>query len=96
MGFLAQQILNILSSHIKTEWIFSVASMFTNLQQCHLGVENFDKIIMIYKNWLSDAQLDCKLVDGDKLNNFFVVEDTLLEGNEDLFENASYLEDIEF
>jgi hypothetical protein len=50
---------------------------------------------MIYKNWLSNAQLDCKFVDGDKLANFFVVEDTLLEGNEDLLENASYLEEID-
>jgi hypothetical protein len=51
---------------------------------------------MIYKNWLLDARLDCKLVDGDKLAKFFLVENTLLEKNEDLFENAGYLEKIEF
>jgi hypothetical protein len=51
---------------------------------------------MIYKNWPSNAQLDCKLVDGDKLAKFFLVENTLLEKNEDLFENAGYLEKIEF
>jgi hypothetical protein len=50
---------------------------------------------MIYKNWLLDAQLDCKLIDGNKLVEFFVVEDMLLEENEDLLEKASYLEKIE-
>jgi len=49
---------------------------------------------MIYKNWPSDARLDCKLIDGDKLAKFFVVEDTLLKENEDLLENVGYLENI--
>jgi hypothetical protein len=49
---------------------------------------------MIYKNWPLNAWLDCKLVDGDKLANFFVVKDTLLEENENMLENASYLEKI--
>jgi hypothetical protein len=50
---------------------------------------------MIYKNWPLDAQLDCKLVDGDKLTDFFVVEDMLLEENEDLLEKASCSDEIE-
>jgi len=49
---------------------------------------------MIYKNWPLDAQLDCKLIDGDKFVEFFVVENMLLEENEDLLEKASYLEEI--
>jgi hypothetical protein len=44
---------------------------------------------MIYKNWPSNAWLDCKLVDGDKLAKFFVAKDTLLEENEDLLENQA-------
>jgi hypothetical protein len=51
---------------------------------------------MIYKNWLSDARLDCNLVDGNKLVKFFVVENMLLEKIEDLLENAGYLEEIKF
>jgi hypothetical protein len=47
---------------------------------------------MIYKNWPLDAWLDCKLVDGDKLDEFFMVVDALLEENEDYLEKASYLE----
>jgi hypothetical protein len=42
------------------------------------------------------AQLDYKLVDGDKLAEFFVAEDTLLKENEDLLENVGYLEKIKF
>jgi hypothetical protein len=51
---------------------------------------------MIYKNWPLDARLDCKLVDGNILAKFFVVEDMLLEKNKDLFENVGYLEEKEF
>jgi hypothetical protein len=50
---------------------------------------------MIYKNWPSNAWLDYKLVDGNKLVEFFVAEDTLKE-NEDLLENVGYLEEIKF
>jgi hypothetical protein len=50
---------------------------------------------MIYKNWPLDAQLDCKLVDGDKFIGFFVVEGMLLKENEDLLEKASYSDEIE-
>jgi hypothetical protein len=50
---------------------------------------------MIYKNWPLNAQLDCKLIDGNKLVECFVVEDMLLEENVDMLEKASYLEKIE-
>ncbi len=55
MGSLAQQIIGISGSQIETERIFSIIGVFTNLRRCHLGVENLDKLIMIYKNWLLDA-----------------------------------------
>ncbi len=44
--------------------------MLTSLQRCHLWVENLDKLIMIYKDWPSDAWLDCKLVDGTSWLSF--------------------------
>ncbi len=66
--------------------------MLTSLQQCHLRVENLDKLVMIYKNWPIDAQVNCKLVVGDRLGKFFVAKDTLLEENEELLEKASYFE----
>jgi hypothetical protein len=57
-------------SQIETERIFLVVGVLISLQQCRFGVENLDKLIMIYKNWPSNAQLDHKLVDGDKLAKF--------------------------
>lgn len=36
-----------------------------------LGVDNFDKQVMIYKKWFSDVGADCKLIDGDKVAEFF-------------------------
>jgi hypothetical protein len=51
VGFLAQQIFDILGPQIKIKQIFLVVGIFTSLQQCHLGVKNLDKFIMIYNNW---------------------------------------------
>jgi len=48
---------------------------------------------MTYKNWPLNAQLDCKLVDGDNLTEFFVGNDRLLEENENLLEKADYWEE---
>jgi hypothetical protein len=45
---------------------------------------------MIYKNWLVDARVNCKLVVGNKLGEFFVAE-MLLEENEEVLEKASHL-----
>lgn len=87
--------MSISSSQIETKWIFLVVGVFTSLLQCRPGVENLNKLIMIYKNWPSNAWLDYKLVDGDKLAEFFVAQDTLKE-NEDLLENVGYLEEIKF
>jgi hypothetical protein len=51
VGFLALQIFGILGPQIKIKQIFLVVGMFTSWRQCHLGVENLDKFIMIYNNW---------------------------------------------
>ncbi len=95
MGFLTQHILGILGSQIEIERIFLVVGVFTSLQQCCFGVENLDKLMMTYKNWPLDAWLYCKLVSGDKLAEFVVVE-YMLKENEDMLENAGYLEEMEF
>ncbi len=89
---MAQQILSILGSQIEIEWIFSVVGALTSLRQCHLGVENLDKLVMIYKNWLVDVRVDYKLVVGDRLQEFFVAKETLLEENEELLEKVGYFE----
>jgi hypothetical protein len=67
---LGRQILGILGSHIEIEGISFIACVLINLQWCCLGVENLDKLVMIYKNWPVDVQVDYKLV-GDKLGEFF-------------------------
>jgi hypothetical protein len=61
-----------------------------------LGVDNLDKLVMIYNNWPSDVWIDYNLIDGNKLAKFFVVEKNLLEENENLLEKARYFEKIEF
>jgi len=47
---------------------------------------------MIYKNWLVDVRVNYKLVVGDRLGEFFVAKETLLEENEELLEKVGYFE----
>jgi hypothetical protein len=42
VGFLAKQILGMLSSQIETEWVFSLARVLTVLRHYYLHVENMD------------------------------------------------------
>ncbi len=49
----------------------------------------------IYKNWPNDAQINCNLVDGKRLAEFFMVEETLLEENEDMLKKLRYFEEVE-
>lgn len=50
VDFLAQQILSILGSHIKTKRILLVGGLFTSLWHCHLRITNLYVLVMIYKN----------------------------------------------
>jgi hypothetical protein len=47
---------------------------------------------MIYKKWLVDVQVNYKLIVGNRLGEFFVAKETLLEENEKLLEKVSYFE----
>jgi hypothetical protein len=94
VDFLAWRILGILNSQIKIKWNFLVVGVIISLWCCRVGLEKLDKLIIIYKNWLVDAQVDYKFIDGYKLMEFFfVVEKTLLEENEDLLEKTYYFEE---
>ncbi len=73
---MAQQILSILGSQIDIEHIFFVVGVLISLQQCHLGVENLENLVMIYKNWLVDVRVNYKLVVGDGLGVFCGKGDT--------------------
>ncbi len=51
VDFLAQQILSILGSQIKTKGILLVGGLLTSLWHCHLRITNLDALVVIYKNW---------------------------------------------
>jgi hypothetical protein len=59
ISFVARKVFRILGSHIEIERIFSIAGVLTSLHHCRLGVENLDKLVIIMKNWSSNARVDC-------------------------------------
>jgi hypothetical protein len=73
----------------------SIPCILTSLQQFRLRVDNLDKLVKIYKYWPRDTLTNCELIDISKLAKFFfVVKETLLEENDDLFEKIGYFEKI--
>jgi hypothetical protein len=85
VGFLAKQILGMLSSQIETEWVFSLAGVLIVLRHYYLQVENMDWIIIVVKNWPNESCANCKpnlnfkqyLKAKESLakkNNFFLIE----------------------
>jgi hypothetical protein len=48
-------------SQIETKRTFSIVGVLTSLWRYKLGVDNFDKLVMVMKNWSSDArQIVCE------------------------------------
>lgn len=74
--------------------IFSATYFLTSLRRCRLGVLNVDKFIMILimKNWPSDARSGC-LLPNQTLQEFLDVEDELFDDYKEELEKACYLED---
>ncbi len=59
MSFVAWQILGIPKSQIEIEILFNIVGMLTSLWHCKLGVKNLNKLVMIMKNWSTDARVNC-------------------------------------
>jgi hypothetical protein len=55
-----------------------------------LGLDTVDALVMIYKNWINDAQINCKLI-GEGVTELFCVEDKLLDEHEKNFRNKVIL-----
>ena len=69
-----------------------MAGILTNLRWSRLGLQNLNNLIMIYKNWPSDARTDCMLY--EHLSNFYSQELKFLEENEDELVQESMLEEL--
>jgi hypothetical protein len=54
-----QKILGIPTSQIEIKNFFNIARMLTSLQCYRLGVDILDKLVMIMKNWSTNAISDC-------------------------------------
>ncbi len=87
--FVARQILGILGSQIKTERIFSTTGVLTNLRCCRLGVDNFNKLVMVLKNWSGDAKADYPW-EGDSIDDFFKEKMNIIEKNDMMLDAIGY------
>ena len=86
LAYLARKFLGIPGSQIETERIFSVAGILTSLRRCRLGLSNVNGLIMIYKNWPTDARSACEA--STNVVEFFNKEQEILDDHEDELEEA--------
>jgi len=84
--------LGIPSSEIETKWIFNIVKIFTSLHQCQLNVQNLDELVMILKNWPSDARTSCSFVVVMGMAKFLKVEDKMLDDFEKELEDFGYFD----
>jgi len=57
----------------------------------YIGDENVHKLVMVYKTWLVDMWVNCKLVVGNRLGEVFCGKNDVIR-RKWLLENASYFE----
>ncbi len=55
--FVIQQIMGIVGSRIKVTKVFNIEGICMKLRCFQLGIEKFEMVKSIYKNWLNDAML---------------------------------------
>jgi hypothetical protein len=53
---------------------------------CWLGLDTLDALVMTYKNWPNNAQINCRLI-GEGVIEFFCAKDKLLHEHEKNFRN---------
>jgi hypothetical protein len=54
-----------------------------------LRVDNFKKVVMVMKNWLSDVRVDCSW-EGDSIDDFFKEEASIIENNDTMLDAIGY------
>jgi len=80
VGFMAQQILGIVGSHIEVERVLNVANICTSLQCPRLDIENIEMLISIYKTWSNDIRVEGLA----SMRQFMDMEEAFMEENESL------------
>jgi hypothetical protein len=49
---------------------FSMASIITSLRHCQFGIEIFDKLILIMKNWPNNPRFGCTNVELKSIEEY--------------------------
>lgn len=63
----------------------------TSLRRCRLGLSNVNGLIMIYKNWPTDARSECEVASTNVVE-FLNKEHEILDDHGDELEEAGYFE----
>ncbi len=86
--FVVHKILGIVGSQIEAKRVFNIVGIYMNLRCFRLGMENFEMLINIYKNWPKDARVGGSL----SMQKFMEIEETLMDENEKVIASLGLLE----
>ncbi len=81
ISFVAKQLLRMSRSQIEIKRLFDIARILTSLHCYRLGVENLDKLVIIMKNWSSDARANC-MRKGKSLDDLLADEANIIDDND--------------
>jgi len=80
LGFLAHQVMEIVGSQIKVEWMFNMARVIIGLKQCQLGIENLDNIVLITKiGTRTQDQVALLVISSKQLRSIWMLKTTYLK-----------------
>jgi hypothetical protein len=60
-----------------------------------LGVQNLDKLVIIMKNWPSNARTNCPSLATMKMVDFLKVKDKMLDNFEEELKDFGYFDSLE-
>jgi len=67
---------------------FNIEGIFTNHRCFELGIENFEMLITIYKDWPNENHVESLT----SMGQFMDMEEALMEENEDFIDKVGLLE----
>jgi hypothetical protein len=93
---LVHKMLGIVGYQIKSKQIFNVVGIITNFWRSRLGIDNFDHLVLVIKNWLNNAYVGC---DGGKakiLHDYLQAEQIMIKEHNKTIGKKKFEKDYEF
>jgi hypothetical protein len=74
--------------------MFNVVGIITNLRWSRLGIDNFDHLVLVIKNWLNNACVGCDGGKAKNLHDYLQVEQIMIKEHDKIIGKKEILKKI--